>query len=140
MLYRVYDRVLQKWVKDNIYMTPNGELYKIKSSFFGWSKVPLALDDARYIYNRAINLYDKNQELVYEDDYIKAQVDKDKTVIGIVGYAHEISSYVIFCIDTGEYYTLGSEVCEFIEVVGNTLEGFKEEFQDGQQSLQEQEA
>ena len=137
MLYRVYDREKKNWIKNNVYMTPDGELYKIKSSLFGWSKVPLTLDGDRYVCHRAIDLYDKNQELVYEDDYIKAQVDKDKSVIGIVSYAPELSSYVILCIDVDKYYTLGSEVCEFIEIIGNVFDGFKEVIQDGQQSLQE---
>ena len=135
MTYRVRDTLKDRWVKDKVYLSQDGELYLIKRSVFGWTKFPLALSGDRYVYHIDIDLYDKNDVLVYEHDYIKAQVDKDKTVIGVVVYAHELSSYVILCVDSDEFYTLGTEVCEYIEVIGNVFDGYKEEKKDGKQAL-----
>lgn len=125
MAYRVYDNKEKKWIKDKVYLSPDGELYKIKQGVLGLTKVPLALDSERYIYHRAIELYDKNKKQVYEGDYIKAQVGEDKSVIGLVTFATELSSYVILCVDSDEFYTLGSEVAEYIEKIGNVFDGYK---------------
>lgn len=137
MVYRVYDNELKKWVKDNIYLNPNGELFLIKQALFGIVKVPLALSQDRYIYHRAIDLLDKNQKQVFEGDYIQAQVSEDKSVVGLVVFAEELSAYVILCVDSEEFYTLGTEVCEHIEVIGNVFDGYKEEKKYGKQTLSE---
>lgn len=135
MGYRVYDNEKKEWVKDNIYLSPDGELFLIKRSTFGWTKLPLALSQERYVYHKAIDLWDKNDVQVYEGDYIQAQVGEDKSVIGIVAFARELSSYVILCVDSDEFYTLGSEVTKFIQVVGNVFDGYKEVKQDGESTL-----
>lgn len=137
MAYRVYDNEQKKWLKDNIYLSPNGELYKIKQGVLGSTKVPLVLDSERYICHHAIDLYDKHQKQVFEGDYILAQVAKDKSVVGLVVFAHELSSYVILCVDSDEFYTLGSSVSTEIQVIGNVFDGYKEEKKDGNQALSE---
>lgn len=124
-MFRVYNTEKKQWVKDDIYLNPNGELFLIKQSLFGWIKVPMVLDD-KYVYHRDIGLYDKNQNLVFEGDYIRARVAEDKEEIGLVSYAHELSAYVILCVDSDTFYTLGSETTEFIEVIGNVFDGYKE--------------
>lgn len=135
MQYRVYDNKEKKWIKDRVYLSPDGELYKIKQGVLGLTKVPLALDSERYIYHRAIDLYDKNQKQVCEGDYIQAKVSEDKYVVGLVVFAHELSSYVILCVDSDEFYTLGSSVSEEIQIIGNVFDGYKEEKKDGKQAL-----
>ena len=137
MQYRVYDNKEKKWIKDNVYLSPDGELYKIKQGVLGLTKLPLALDGERYIYHYAIDLYDKHNKQVCEGDYILAQVTEDKSVVGLVAFAHELSSYVILCVDSDEFYTLGSETTEFIEIIGNVFDGYKEEKKDGKQTLSE---
>lgn len=139
MEYRVYDSEKKCWVKDNIYLNPDGELFLIKQSLFGMVKVPLALDLERYVYHRAIDLWDKDENLVYEGDYILAKIDENKSVIGMVAYAQELSSYVILCVNSDEFYTLGSEVTEFIQVIGNVFDGYEEVVQNGEQALQSSE-
>lgn len=126
MAYRVYDNEQQKWVKDDIYLNPDGELFKIKKSVFGTVKVLLALSQDRYIYHKAIDLWDKNQKQVHEGDYIKAQVDEDRSVIGLVAFAVELSAWVILCTDSDEFFTLGSETTDFIEVIGNVFDGYEQ--------------
>ena len=125
MTYRVYDTEKKKWVQDNIYLTPNGELFLIKKSMFGTVKVPLALSQERYVCHQDINLYDKDETLVYEGDYIRANVTEDKVVVGLVAYAHELSAYVILCVDSDEFYTLGSSVSTEITVIGNVFDGYE---------------
>lgn len=137
MQYRVYDNKEKKWIKDKVYLSPDGELYKIKQGVLGLTKVPLALDSERYIYHCAIDLYDKHKKQVYEGDYIQAQVDKDKSVVGLVAFAQELSAWVLLCVDSDEFFTLGSEVCEHIEVIGNVFDSYKEEKKDGKQALSE---
>ena len=137
MQYRVYDNKEKRWIKDKVYLSPNGELYKIKQGVFGLTKVPLALDSERFIYHQAIDLYDRNQKQVFEGDYILAQISEDKSVVGLVCYAHELSAYVILCVDSDEFYTLGSEVSSEIEVIGNVFDNYKEEKKDGKQTLSE---
>ena len=135
MAFRVYDIDEKKWLKENVYLSPNDELFLIKQGLFGTIKVPLALDANRYVFHKDINLYDKKNKLVYEGDFIKARVDTDKEEIGLVSYAHELSAYIILCINSDVFYTLGSNVSSEIEIIGNVFDGYKEEKKDGKQTL-----
>ena len=125
MAFRVRDTLKSCWITDDIYLNPKGELFKIKQSLFGMVRVPLALDATRYIYHRAIDLWDKKNVQVYEGDYIKAQVSEDRSVVGLVAFAVELSAWVILCDDSDEFFTLGSETTEFIEVIGNVFDDYK---------------
>ena len=124
-MFRVFDTEKREWVRHNVYLNPNGDLFLIKQSLFGMVKVPLALSPDRYIYHRDIGLTDKNQKEVFEGDYIRAQVTEDRSVVGLVAFAVELSAWVILCVDSDEFYTLGSETCEFIEVIGNVFDDYK---------------
>ena len=135
-MYRVFDKRKKQWV-NNVVKDAQGDLYKVKRSIFG--KKLIYLDQDEYVCHNAFDLYDKNNVQVFEGDYLRAEIDKNKVVTGLVFFANNLSSYVILVESTQNFFTLGSEITEFIEVVGNALEGFKEEFQDGQQSLQEEE-
>lgn len=137
MNYRVYDTVEKKWVDNKTYLTPDGELYVMNQSVLGWTKLS-ELSQERYVYHRAIDLWDKNEKQIHEGDYIQAQVDKDRSVVGLVAFAVELSAYVILCVDSDEFFTLGSEVTEFIQVVGNVFDGY-EVVQDGEQTLRDPE-
>lgn len=137
MTYRVYDNERKVWLKDNIYLNPDGELFRIKKLIFGIIKTPIALSFDRYIYHKSIDLYDKDRILVYEGDYILANVAEDKEVIGLVCYAHELSSYVILCTNSDEFYNLGSEITEYIKVIGNVFDGYKEVNNHDEQTLSE---
>ena len=121
MEYRVYDIEKEKWIHNYVYMSPEGVPFIVKRSIFGWTK---KFAPSSYICHKAIDLYDKNGDMVYEGDYIKAQLDKDRTAIGLVAYAHEMSAYIILC-DDDIFYTLGSEVAEHIEIIGNVFDGYE---------------
>ena len=137
MTYRVYDNERKVWLKDNIYLNPDGELFRIKKLIFVIIKTPISLSFDRYIYHKSIDLYDKDGILVYEGDYILANVAEDKEVIGLVCYAHELSSYVILCTNSDEFYNLGSEITEYIKVIGNVFDGYKEVNNHDEQTLSE---
>ena len=121
MEYRVWDKKRKRWVNEDIYLNPNGELLKADKSILGWSK-PTFVSQDRYVYQKAIDLYDKNDKMIFVGDYLNAKVRDDKEVQGIVTFAEELSAYIILCFETDEFYTLGTEICEYVEVVGNIFE------------------
>lgn len=124
MSYRVYDKKKKRFITDNIFLTPEGELVESKKSIFG-NKMTF-VDQNRYVYQKYIELNDKNDVPVFIGDYLKAQVAEDRTVRGMVTFAQELSSYIILCFDSEEYFTLGTEVCGLIEVVGNVFDEKKD--------------
>lgn len=120
MAYRVYDKKKKKFIVDNILLTPDGELMESKKSLFG-NKLTF-VDQNRYVYQKYIELNDKNDTPIYIGDYVKAQVAEDRTVTGMVTFADELSAYIILCFDSSEYFTLGTDVCNLIEIVGNVFD------------------
>lgn len=123
MSFRVYDRKKKKFIKDNIFLTPDGELVEPKKSLFG-NKFTF-VDQDRYVYQKCIDLNDKNGTPIHIGDYLEAQVAEDRVVQGIVTFAEELSSYIILCFDSGEYFTLGTDVCDYIEIVNNVFDDSK---------------
>lgn len=136
MGYRVYDIERNQWIKDNVYLNPDGDLFLIKKSIFGRTKKPILLESDRYVYHNDIELYDRENKLVYIGDYIKAQVEEKRSVIGLVTYAHEMSAYIILC-DDDKFYTLGSNVCELIEIIGNVFDGYEIDIEETEEDLEE---
>lgn len=134
MEFRVYDTELKEWIKDDVYLRPDGNLFKIKQSLLGMVKVPLTLSADRYVYHKNIGLFDSKGKEVFEGDYIKARVGKidendenseDKIEIGLVTLAEELSAYIILCVDSDVFYTLGTSVSSEIEVIGNVFDGYE---------------
>lgn len=123
-MFRVFDRKKETFVQDNIFLSPNGNLYMLKRNIFGIDKLVILSQD-RYAYTKSIDLYDKNGTLIYEGDYVKAQVADDRIVSGIVSFAPELSAYIILCFESEEYFTLGESVCDLITVIGNVFENYE---------------
>lgn len=134
MEFRVYDNKCKEWTKENICLRPDGKLMLIKRSLFSSTKFVLLPSD-RYICHRSIDLYDNNNTLVHEGDYIQARVAEDRTVVGLVAFAHELSAWVILCVDSDVFYTLGSDVSSEIQVIGNVFDGYNVVNSDGKQTL-----
>lgn len=122
-MFRVYDKENKCWVEDNVYLTQNYDLYMLKRNLFGIEKLKL-LQDGQFVYHRAIDLYDRNNKLIYEGDYLKAKVSENSIVYGLVTYAIELSAYIILCEESNEFFALGNEITKFIEVVGNVFDGY----------------
>lgn len=120
MSFRVYDKKKKKFVQDNIYLTPDGELIESKKSLFG-NKLTF-VDSNRFVYQKYIELNDKNNTPIYIGDYLEAKVSDNKIVRGMVTFAEELSAYIILSFNTDEYFTLGTEICNLIEVIGNVFD------------------
>lgn len=129
MSFRVYDKKKKKFVTDNIYLTPDGELVESKKSI--WGNKMTFVDGNRFVYQRYIGLEDKNGKSIYIGDTLEAQVAEDRIVKGVVTFAEELSAYIILCFDPDEYFTLGTEVVQYIEVVGNVFDDEKKGKKDG---------
>lgn len=123
MGYRVWDKRKRKFVTDNIYLTPEGELVESKKSL--WGNKMTFVDGNRFVYQRYINLEDRNNVPIYIGDTLEAQVAEDRIVRGMVTFAPELSSYIILCFESEEYFTLGESVCDLITVVGNVFDDEK---------------
>ena len=124
MGYRVYDKKKKKFVQDNIFLTPEGELVESKKSLFG-DKITFVSQN-RYVYQKYIDLDDKDGKQIYVGDYLEATVAEDRVVEGMVTFAPELSAYIILCFESEEYFTLGSEVVQFIRVIGNVFDDKKD--------------
>ena len=132
-MYRVYDKKRKIFMPEDVFMSKNGDLYMVDKKL--WGNKLTFLHQGRYIFQKAIGLNDKHDSPIYIGDYIRAKIAEDRSVIGLVTFAKELSSYVILCDDTDEYFTLGQSVCDLIEIIGNVFEEPKEVKKDGQQSL-----
>ena len=120
MAYRVYDKKKKRFVTDNIFLTTDGELVESKKSLFG-NKMTF-VDQNRFVYQKYIELDDSNDVPIYMGDYVEANVAEDKMITGLVTFSSELSSYVILCFETEEYFTLGESVRSLIRVVGNVFD------------------
>jgi hypothetical protein len=132
-MFRVYDKDKKEWAKDDIYLSPDGELFLVKFPLIGRPKLS-KLSQERYVYHDATELFDKEGVQVFEGDYIQCQVEEDKSVIGMVTYVPQMAAYVTLCVDSDEFYTLGIDYKDLIKVVGNVFDGY-EVVQDGEQTL-----
>ena len=132
MGYRVYDKKKKRFVTDNIYLTPEGELVESKKSI--WGNKMTFVDQNRYVYQRYIGLVDRENHPIFIGDYLEAIVADDEVIVGIVTFAEELSSYIIWCFDNEKWFTLGTDVCDRIRIVGNVFDEKKDK-KDGKQAL-----
>lgn len=123
MSFRVYDKKKKKFVTDNIYLTPDGELVESKKSL--WGNKMTFVDGNRFVYQRYIGIQDRNNTPIYIGDTLEAQVAEDRIIRGMVTFAPELSAYIILCFESEEYFTLGESVCDLITVVGNVFDDEK---------------
>lgn len=122
-MFRVYDKKRKKFITEDVLMNQNGDLYLVGQKLLG-KKMTLLHQD-RYVFQQAINLNDKDNNPIYIGDYLEAKVAEDRTVRGVVTFAPELSSYIILCFDSEEYFTLGESVCDLISIVGNVFDDLK---------------
>lgn len=132
-MYRVYNVEKKCWLKDNVYLSLEGDLFLLRKSLFRKRLIELSNDE--YVYHKDIGLYDKDNDLIFEGDYLKAKVSDDRTIIGLVAFAPELSAYVILCNETNEFFSLGTEICEYIEIIGNVFDDYDEDMKDGDKTL-----
>ena len=120
MSYRVFDKKKKKFITDNIFLTPDGELVESKKSLWG-NKITF-VDGNRYVYQKSTELFDKDNKEVFVGDYLSAEVSDDRVVEGLVTFAEELGSFVILCFDTDEYFVLSQSICSRIKVTKNIFD------------------
>lgn len=123
MAYRVYDKKKKKFVTDNIFLTPDGELVESKKSLF--SNKMTFVDGNRFVFQKSTELFDKDNKEVFVGDYLSAEVSDDRIVEGLVTFAEELGSFVILCFDTDEYFVLSQSICSRIQVTKNVFDDNK---------------
>ena len=123
MAYRVYDKKRKKFIKDNIFLTPDGELVESKKSIFG-NKMTF-VDQNRYVFQKSTSLSDKDDVEIFVGDYLEAVVADDRVIKGMATYAEELAAFIILCFETNEYFVLGQSVCDRVKIVGNVFDDDK---------------
>lgn len=123
MSFRVYDKKRKKFVTDNIYLTPEGELVESKKSI--WGNKMTFVDGNRFVFQKSTELRDKDDKEVFVGDYLRAEVSDDRVIEGLVTYAEELGSFIILCFDTDEYFVLSQSVCSKIQVIKNVFDDEK---------------
>ncbi len=118
-MFRVYDHAVKKWIKDEVFLSQN-DFYRYKGKVF---KRLESLNAYRYSLDIDIGITDKYKRPIFENDYLKLNVEGDKEVLGVVKYIPEYCSYVALCDETNEYYTIGSDYANHIMIVGNIYDG-----------------
>lgn len=120
MSFRVYDKKKRKFVTDNIYLTPDGELVESKKSL--WGNKMTFVDGNRFVFQKSTELFDRDNKEVFVGDYLSAEVSDDRTIEGLVTYAEELGSFIILCFETDEYFVLSQAVCSKIKVTKNVFD------------------
>lgn len=121
-MYRVYDTQKKRWLKYDIYLMPNEDLYMLEKPIFRKRNKLVQLSKERYVYHRDIGLTDKNGVLIYQGDIVKANINEGEYINAEVAYVEHIASYVILDFKEGRYYSLGTEECSHLEIIGNVFD------------------
>ena len=117
-MFRVFDKVKNCWVKDEIYLSSNNDLFISKNILFGLKKLSL-VSEYRYTYHRSTDLYDKNKVMIFEGDICKIE---HLNVVGLIAYIPELVTYCLLDDESLKYYPLDEYRCRQIEIMGNIFE------------------
>lgn len=119
-MYRVYDNEKKCWVKEDIFLSPIEDVIIFVNNLFGRKK-PSLVPSSRYVYQRDIELLDKDDVLMYEGDIVQGDTT-DIHFIGIITYLPQLASYVVLDYHTGKYYSLGEKQRKLIKIIGNIFD------------------
>lgn len=117
-MYRIFDKVENKWIEENIYIAPNDDIFISKKALFGAEKLSL-VSSQRYIYQKDTGLFDCDNNPIYEGDICKFEQSE---ITGLVAYSPEHASYYLFDYDNSNYYVLHFESCKQVKIIGNIFE------------------
>lgn len=132
-IYRVYDTENNEWITDECVIAPDNKLYKITNKRFGNIKLEQICslsylsgektdtkhkNNARYIIQRSIDLFDRSRKMIIEGDILR-----DRTgLIGVVYYSKETASYILIVTKSNLYYPLGDDICNKFKIIGNIID------------------
>ena len=117
-MYRVYNHEKKEWVRNDVYLSPNNDLYVAKKNLFGKEKLGL-VSDKKFTWHKDIGLTDMHDVVIFEGDICK---NEEKDIMGVVTYIPSHASYYLLDDRTLKYYPLTEEVCNELEIVGNVIE------------------
>lgn len=120
-MYRLYDNIKKKWV-DNVYITPTGNIFIEKKTWYGLNKLVIVDEKDRYTIHRETGMYDKFDDMIYEGDICKLEFE-DKTITGLVVYYDQHASFYLINYDNDTFYPMRDEYYkDHIEVIGAIME------------------
>ena len=113
--YKVFNNKEKHWVKDNVYIAPNGDIFDLRKMPFGMVKMSKAKDEKYTIYY-STDVFDMHGTRIYEGDICRLS---ESDTYGVVAYAEQHASYYLFDEKNERYYPLNTAACQQIEVVGH---------------------
>lgn len=119
-MYRVYDKKKRRFIREEFYISPDGDLYIYKANLFGYRKLSLT-PESRYVAQNGVGVTDINGVNIFEGDIIKSV----SGIIGLVTYVKEKLSYVLLDYKEEKYYPLGEWICNQVKVIGNVFENLE---------------
>lgn len=120
-MYRVYDSKEKCWVRDDFFISPNGDMYvSDKRIFPKFSHKLVLVPEQRFIVQRKIGMDDRNGKPIFEGDICKITA---RNVIGVIAYIPQHASYYLLDEKNLKYYPLYEKlIVEQVEVIGNVCE------------------
>lgn len=117
-MYRVYDTKEKEWIKQNVYIAQNEDIFISQKEIFKYVKLSLVLG-CRYVFQNSIDINDKENRLIFEGDICEFMNGQ----IGVVIYIADYASYLLFDFHNKKYYTLNKLFCnKNLKVIGNQFD------------------
>ena len=85
----------------------------VDKNIFGFKKL-VSTTKRRYVCKRDIGIRDKNDQLIFEGDFLRSD---EYDIEGVVAYAPQQAAYLLFDEKTSTYYPLGEEICKHVEII-----------------------
>lgn len=130
-MYRVYDKKETTWVKENIYLAPNNDLYLAKKNLLGNMTLSL-ISDNRYVYQIDTGLLDKNKQLIFEGDICKAI---QSGMVGLISYSSDYGAYVFLDYYTQNNIGLAKNIVDVASTCIMIRDVFEDEYTDEKRAL-----
>ena len=120
-MYRVYDNKKRCWVRDDFFISPNGDMYVFdKHIFQKFSHKLVLVPEQRFTVQHGIGMNDRNGKQIFEGDICKITA---RNVIGVITYIPQHASYYLLDDKNLKYYPLYEKLIgEQVEVIGNVCE------------------
>ena len=119
-MFRIFDKIENEWMdNEDVALTPDGDIVLIRTGFFGKITLEYSQEDSRYIVHKDVELFDKEDELIYEGDFCES----DDGRVGLIYYSTERAAYVFLDVVNQEYLELSDAICShWLTVVGNVFD------------------